>query len=78
MSNVDNIIIEHLKAIRADVSEIKADISELKMRVANVESGMGSMMQHIGHQASVSAQQISYDRIVERIQKIEKRLELAS
>ena len=34
MSNVENMIIEHLKAIRADVSTIKEDAREIKTRLA--------------------------------------------
>ncbi len=43
MSNVDNMIIEHLKAIRADVSAIKEDAREIKTRLTSVESGIGSL-----------------------------------
>lgn len=78
MENVENIIIEHLRAIRADMGTVKEDIRELKNRLANLEAGQATIMQHLAHQASVTAQQhISHDRIVERIERIEKRLELA-
>lgn len=79
MENGDNIIIEHLRPIRADIGGIRDDVRELKNRMANLESGQATMMQHLGQQASVAAQQhVSYDRIVERIERIEKRLELAN
>ncbi len=77
MENVENLILEHLRAIRADVGAVKEDVRELKSRIANLEAGQATMLQHLGHQASVSAQQhVSYDRIIERIERIEKRLEL--
>ena len=77
MENVDNIILEHLRAIRTDVGIVKDDVRELKNRVANLEVGQATMMQQLGHQASVTAQQhVSFDRIVERVERIEKRLEL--
>jgi len=77
MENVENIILEHLRAIRADVGAVKDDVRELKSRMANLEAGQATMMQHLGHQASVSAQQhVSYDRIIERVERIEKRLEI--
>ncbi|MHB1201252.1 MAG: hypothetical protein ACYCZ6_17220 [Polaromonas sp.] len=77
MENVENIILEHLRAIRTDISAIKDDVRELKSRMTNLEAGQATMMQHLGHQASVSAQQhVSYDRIIERVERIEKRLEI--
>ena len=78
LENIESLVIEHLHAIRADVSIVKDDVKEIKNRLANLESGQGSLMQHIGHQSSVSAQQqLSYDRILERIEKLERRLELS-
>lgn len=77
MENVENLILEHLRAIRSDVGAVKDDVRELKSRMANLEAGQATMMQHLGHQASVSAQQhVSYDRIIERVERIEKRLEI--
>jgi hypothetical protein len=77
MANVDSLILEHLRAIRTDIGSIKDDVRELKLRVGNLEVGQATMMQHLGHHASVSAQQhLSYDRIIERLEKLEKRLEL--
>jgi hypothetical protein len=77
MENVNNIIIEHLRAIRADIASVKDDMREMKSRMTNLEAGQATMMQHLGHQASVSAQQhVSYDRLIERVERIEKRLEI--
>ncbi|MCY7305510.1 MAG: hypothetical protein LH632_05060 [Rhodoferax sp.] len=77
MDDVENIIIGDLRAIRADVGTVKEDVRELKNRMANLEGGQAMIMQNLGHQASVNAQQhLSYDRIIERIEKLEKRLEI--
>ena len=57
MENVDSLILEHLRAIRTDIGSIKDDVRELKLRVGNLEVGQATMMQHLGHHASVSAQQ---------------------
>ena len=79
MEHVENLILEHLRAIRTGVAAIKDDVRELKSRVAHVEVGQATLLQHLGHNASMSAQrQLGYDRILERIEKIEKRLELTS
>lgn len=78
MENVDNLIPEHLRAIRTDFDSIKDDMRDLKLRIGNMEVGQANLMQHLGHHASASAQQhLSYDRIIERLEKLEKRLELA-
>ncbi len=77
MENVDSIILEHLRAIRSDIGSVKEDVRDMKSRLSNLEAGQATMLQHLGHQASVSAQQhVSYDRIIERVERIEKRLEL--
>jgi molybdopterin synthase catalytic subunit len=77
MENIENLILEHLRAIRADVGAVKDDVRELKHRIGNLEAGQATLLQNVGHQASVSAQQhFAYDRIVERIEKIERRLEI--
>ena len=72
MENVDNLILKNLRVIRTDVAAIRDDVRELKSRVAHLEVGQATMMPHLGHNASITAQQqLSYDRIVERIEKIE-------
>ena len=72
MENFKNLILEHLRAIRTNIGAIKDDVRELKLRVENLEVGQATMMQHLGHHASVSAKQhLSYDRIVERLEKLE-------
>lgn len=48
MENVENIIIEHLRAIRADIGTVEDDVRELKSRMANLEAGQATMMQHLG------------------------------
>lgn len=79
MENVENLIIEHLRAIRADVTLIKDDVRELKTRVTSLEHGQGTVLQQLGHLASMLAtQQASHDKVVDRIERIEKRLDIAS
>ena len=79
MENVDNIILEHLQIIRFDVGTIKDDVRELKTRISNLEIGQANIVQHIGHHASVAAQQnLAYDRLSDRVERLEKRLELTS
>lgn len=78
MENVDNIIIEHLRVIRADVAAIRDDVRDLKIRVNNLEHGQGTILQHIGHvETMLATQQASQDKLADRIERIERRLEIA-
>ena len=43
MENVENLILEHLRSIRADIAGMRDDIREIKQRLSNVESGIGSL-----------------------------------
>lgn len=40
MSNIDNIIIEHLKAIRAEIVEVKSDTSDIKQRLHSLDTSV--------------------------------------
>jgi hypothetical protein len=47
-------------------------------RAATLEAGQGTMLQHMGHQSSAIAQlQISFDRMGDRVERIERRLQPA-
>ena len=78
MDNVDNLVIEHLKRFQAGQDRIERKLEEITRRLSNLEAGQASIIQHIGHLASVDAQQqLSVDGFNERLERIERRLELA-
>ena len=75
--NVENLIIEHLRHIRGRVDQIADEVSELKHRMSALESGMALVKREVIHGDETDArQQVSLDRLGERVQRIEKRLEL--
>ena len=83
MSNVDNIIIEHLKNLRSDGasmrSEMHTEFKDVKARLNHLDASMAGVRRDGALSAEDFArQQVSIDSLVERIQRIEKRLELAS
>jgi hypothetical protein len=74
---IDNIILEHLKAIRAELAEIKADTSDIKLRLHSVDTSVIELRRNDVHLFEDDArQQVSLDKLLERIQRIEKRLDL--
>lgn len=78
MDNVENLVIEHLIRFQAGQDRIERKLEEVNRRLSNLEAGQASIIQHIGHLASVDAQQqLSVDGFNERLERIERRLELA-
>lgn len=77
--NVENLILEHLKRFQAGQDRIERDISEMKARLANLESGHASIILHLGHLSSAdAAQQVTMDSVSERLNRMERRLELTN
>lgn len=75
---IDNLILEHLKRFQAGQDNINRKLDELIRRVSNLEAGQASVIQHIGHLAAADAsQQLTADGFNERLERIERRLEIA-
>ena len=78
MESVENLVIEHLKQFQVGQTRIERKLEEIGRRLGNLEAGQASIIQHIGHLASVEAQpQVQADDFSARLERIEKRLELA-
>ncbi|MBK6999681.1 MAG: hypothetical protein IPH35_06880 [Rhodoferax sp.] len=76
--NVENLMLEHLKRFQAGQDRIERKLEEITRRVSNLEMGQASIIQHLGHLASADAQQqISSDGFNQRLERIERRLDLA-
>ena len=83
MSEGDNLVLEQLRALRNEIlafrSENQSEFSEIKHRLTRVESSIASMRgESVGTQEDVYRQQGVIDSIKERLQRIEKRLEIAA
>ena len=83
MENVDHIVIEHLKGLRSQVaamrSDMQAEFKDVKARLSHLDASMAGVRRDGGLAAEDFArQQVSIDSLVERIQRIESRLELAN
>ena len=77
MDNVENLLIEDLKRFQEGQERTERKLEEISRRLANLEAGQASVIQHIGHLASVEAQQqLQADDFSSRLERIERRLEL--
>jgi len=76
--NPDNLVLEHLKRFQAGQERIERKLEEITRRLSNLEAGQASIIQHIGHLAASDAQQqVAADGFNQRLERIERRLELA-
>ncbi|CCD29044.1 conserved hypothetical protein [Candidatus Glomeribacter gigasporarum BEG34] len=76
--NMESLVLEHLRHIRSKVDQLVEDNHDLKNRMSSLESAMVSVKREVAHGDETDArQQVSLDKIIERIQRIERRLELA-
>jgi len=72
-----SLLLEHLKAIRADTAGIRSELKEIKSRLSTVEIGIGGIRGDLAHTyADYARQQATLDGLAERIERIERRLEL--
>jgi len=81
--NIDNLILEHLKGFRNEFKTFKSkydeDMKDLKARLTTLERGIGSMKRETADLYEDHArQQAAIDRLTDRIDKIERRLDLSN
>jgi len=74
--NVENLILEHLRAIRTDISGIKDDAREIKQRLTSLEAVAGLRRDNANLYGDMADQHARYDRLAERVDRIERRLDL--
>lgn len=74
----ETLLLEHLKRFHASHERIERKLEEVARRMANLEAGQASIIQHIGNLAAIDAQlQAQSDEFNNRLERIERRLELA-
>jgi hypothetical protein len=66
-----NLVLEHLRHIRAVVDETRGDVKRLVLRTGLIEQNFATS------QVSEAGQNLEIDRIKERLDRIERRLELS-
>lgn len=76
--NIENLMLEHLKKIQAELAEIRQDSAEIKSRLGSIESGIARITRdEAGNYGEIIENRHMYDKLAERVGKIEKRLEIA-
>jgi archaellum component FlaC len=68
--NVENLVLEHLRAIRADVGDIKERMNRVELRLSVMEQTLGSLY------ALAGSDRESLHGLTRRVERIERRLEL--
>ncbi len=68
----DNVVLEHLRHIRAAVDRVEADIREVKHRIARLEEQTAGLHQDYAGLA------VRLDRHDERLSRMERRFELVN
>jgi len=77
VNDTSNLIVEHLKAIRAEIASVKADTVEIKERLRSHDASIIELRRADVHAFEDQArQQVSIDALTRRIESIESRLEL--
>lgn len=75
--NIDNLVLEHLRHIRNRVDQIADDVGDLKLRMSSLENAMNLVRREVNLGDETDArQQVALDKIIARIERIERRLEL--
>jgi len=73
----ENLVLEHLRHIRAKVDSIDSKVDLLTLRVNSLETAMVSIKYEIVYCADVdNRHQMAIDRLDKRLDRIESRLEL--
>ncbi|MEM7017610.1 MAG: hypothetical protein AAF512_09785 [Pseudomonadota bacterium] len=76
-NNNERIMVEHLRHIRGRVDQISSDMTELRHRITVLEHSMNIVKREVNLGSEVSTNQQSFiDRLIERMQTLERRLDV--
>jgi tetrahydromethanopterin S-methyltransferase subunit G len=79
MSNIENLMLEHMKKIQGELTGIRQDNAEVKSRLSSIESGIARITRdEAGNYGEIIENRHMFDKLKERVEKIERRLEIAN
>jgi len=77
MAEIENLILEQMRAIRADVATMRADMREMRERQNEVLIAVTSIRRDQAHDAETVAHvQARLDRPGDRLDRVERRLDI--
>ena len=78
-NDVENLILEHLKRFQASQDRIERNQAEHTTRLGRLEMMCAGLRKDFGHSEEHSAEQsVRMDRLSERLDRLERRFEIAS
>ena len=76
--DVNNLVLEHLRAIRSDLRDMRDTMAEQGQRLTQMEIGLAGLRRDQGADAGgVAEMGLPLDRLVEQVRRIDRRLDLA-
>lgn len=76
--NTENLILEHLKRFQAGQERIERKLEEVVTRIGHLEIGVAALKRDLAHHDEVIALlSVRFDRMSDKLERVEKRLELA-
>jgi len=76
--DIRNLILEHLRDICGRFDRLAEDTADVKHRMTSLQTGMALVKRKVAAGDNTDARQrLSLDRLVQRIERSEKRLELS-
>ena len=77
--NVENLMLEQLKRFQATLESMQHDIRELKVRQSETHSAVLALRRdHLGDAETTAHMQMQMDRFQDRLDRIERRLDLTN
>ena len=70
MTDIDNLILEHLRAIRGDVSSLKDGQREMRAEIGSIRGYLAAM------HSDIATSSLRTDHLEMRVERIEQRLDL--
>lgn len=70
-ADIENLVLEHLRAIRAELAELKREVSSNSVHLATLGQQVGALT------TAVYSGKSDLDGLRQRIERIERRLDLA-
>ncbi|MET0961405.1 MAG: hypothetical protein ABWY05_01095 [Noviherbaspirillum sp.] len=76
--STENPVIEHIKAMRSEVAGVKADTTDIMQQMRSLDTSVIDLRRSLVHLYEDTAhQQLTMDKLLDRIHRIERRLELS-